>query len=394
MFSDTGRVVTNLILVGDPVVQDGITYYSYAASGDPVTGTGISFNTDTTAPTLQLTSNKASLTAGETALLTLSFSEAPVDLSLSDISVESGSLGALTATSDPRVYTVSYTPAANIQDASMQIRVAAGAYSDAAGNPGGAASLNLAVNTAPAEGQTYTGTAADNVFVATSGVSWTINGLGGNDTLTGAERADTLIGGEGDDRLAGGGGADTIEGGLGRDTVVFAGSRGDYSVVKSGAGLSVTGTHTGASDATDLITGAERFAFAGGAGAPAGALLSTDLSEVLTGTSGRDVFYFDTALGLGLGNDTIRGFAAGDRLVTTSRLYDANEDGRVSANSSDRYLLPDTVYDGVSDTGSLKVLTATGGVVSSLRHLGEVAQDGLVFQVYAATHDTTNWLLS
>ncbi|WP_238247237.1 PQQ-dependent sugar dehydrogenase, partial [Methylobacterium iners] len=65
---------------------------------------------------------------------------------------------------------------------------------------------------------------------------------------------------------------------------------------------------------------------------PIGAIASTYLSEVLTGTSGRDVFYFDTALGLGLGNDTIRGFAAGDRLVTTTRLYDANEDRRVTAN--------------------------------------------------------------
>ncbi|MFC5554844.1 hypothetical protein ACFPQ7_13170, partial [Methylobacterium iners] len=91
---------------------------------------------------------------------------------------------------------------------------------------------------------------------------------------------------------------------------------------------------------------------------------------------------------------TIRGFAAGDRLVTTSRLYDANEDGRISANSSDRYLLPDTVYDVVSDTGSLRVFSGTGGVVSNLRHLGEVAQDGLVFQVYAAASDTTNWLIA
>ncbi|MFC5556094.1 CARDB domain-containing protein, partial [Methylobacterium iners] len=232
VFSSTGRVVSNLVLMGSEV-HDGVTYYSYAASGDPVTSTGVSFG-DTTPPGLTITSNRASLGVGETAFLTLSFSEAPVGFSQSDLSVESGSLGALTATSDPLVYTVSYTPETNVRDSAMLIQVAAGSYSDAAGSPGGAAVLSLAIDTAASGTVAYTGTAADNVFVATSGASWTINGLGGNDTLTGAERADTLIGGEGDDRLAGGGGADTIEGGLGRDTVVFAGSRGDYSVVKSG----------------------------------------------------------------------------------------------------------------------------------------------------------------
>ncbi|WP_238246074.1 beta strand repeat-containing protein [Methylobacterium iners] len=252
----------------------------------------------------------------------------------------------------------------------------------------------LGDTTSPAVG-VYAGTAAADTFTAASGASWTINGLGGNDILTGADKADTLNGGEGDDRLAGGGGNDTVEGGLGRDTVVFTGSRADYNVAKSGSGLSVTGSNTGAGDGTDLITGAERFEFAGGSGAPAGALVSTDLSETLQGTSGRDVFYFDTEVGLGLGTDTIRNFASGDRIVTTTRLYDANEDGRVTANGSDRFLLPDTIYDAVSDTGSLKVLTATGGVVSNLRHVGDVTQgDGMVFHVYAASSDTTNWLLA
>lgn len=135
------------------------------------------------------------------------------------------------------------------------------------------------------------------------------------------------------------------------------------------------------------------FDFDDGSGVPTGTIVSTDLSETLQGTSGRDVFLFDTAVGLGFGTDTIRNFAAGDRIVTTSRLYDANEDGRISANSSDRFQLPDTVYDAVSDTGSLKVFTATG-VVSNLRLVGEFANDGITYHSYAAAGDTTDWLLA
>ncbi|WP_202775166.1 Ig-like domain-containing protein, partial [Escherichia coli] len=104
---------------------------------------------DKTAPTLTLSSDTTSLAPGQTATLSLHFSEAPVGFSLADISVESGTLGALAKSSDTLVYTVGYTPAAGITDNSMRIEVKGGSYTDAAGNAGAAANLNLDVHTAP-----------------------------------------------------------------------------------------------------------------------------------------------------------------------------------------------------------------------------------------------------
>jgi hypothetical protein len=54
-------------------------------------------------------------------------------------------------------------------------------------------------------------------------------------------------------------------------------------------------------------------------------LVSDDAS---LNASGKDFdFLYDTALGLNLGSDTITGFGTGDRLVTTIRLFDGNNDG-------------------------------------------------------------------
>lgn len=346
---------------------------------------------DKTAPTLTLSSDTASLAPGQTATLSLHFSEAPVGFSLADISVESGTLGALVKSSDTLVYTVGYTPAAGITDNSMQIEVKGGSYTDAAGNAGAAASLNLDVHTAPPVNQTYTGTAAADTFTATSGSNWTISGLGGNDKLTGATGNDMLLGGDGNDRLIGGGGNDTLDGGAGTDTVVLSGKRGDYSFVKTTAGLVVTGSGTGASDGVDFLKGVETIEFLSGSGRPAGALVSTYASETLTGMKGstaHDIFLFDTDAGLALGSDAIKNFGSGDRLVTTSKLFDANNDGRITASKGDKFILSGTNGDAVDDSaGVLKIFNDNGKAVSNIKLLGSELHDGVTFYSYAGLSD-------
>ena len=50
-------------------------------------------------------------------------------------------------------------------------------------------------------------------------VTFTLNGLGGDDVLTGSKASDSLDGGVGNDTLTGGAGVDTVNGGLGNDLI-------------------------------------------------------------------------------------------------------------------------------------------------------------------------------
>lgn len=106
---------------------------------------------DTTAPTVSITSNVASLKAGETATITFTFSEDPGatftwDGTAGDVVVSGGTLGAISGNGLTR--TATFTPAAATDAHSATITVAAASYQDAAGNGGGAGtSPTLTVDT-------------------------------------------------------------------------------------------------------------------------------------------------------------------------------------------------------------------------------------------------------
>jgi len=105
---------------------------------------------DTTPPTVTITSDRPTLSAGQTATITFSFSEAPTGFSAADIAVSGGTLSALSGSGTTR--TAIFTPASGIDNGTASITVAAGSYTDAAGNAGGAgASPSLTYDTsAPA----------------------------------------------------------------------------------------------------------------------------------------------------------------------------------------------------------------------------------------------------
>lgn len=99
---------------------------------------------DTTAPTLAISSNVNVLKGGETASITFTFSEDPGSSfiwngSTGDVTVTGGTLGAISGSGLTR--TATFTPTANINSGTASIAVAAGSYTDLAGNNGGAASL-------------------------------------------------------------------------------------------------------------------------------------------------------------------------------------------------------------------------------------------------------------
>ena len=98
----------------------------------------VSFALDTHAPTLTIASDKSALKSGETATITFAFSETPVGFDSSDISVIGGTLGALSNVGSVR--TALFTPSDGMNAGNASISVAAGSYTDTAGNAGGGGS--------------------------------------------------------------------------------------------------------------------------------------------------------------------------------------------------------------------------------------------------------------
>ncbi len=103
---------------------------------------------DTVPPHVTVGLSDRALEAGETSLVTFTFTEAPVGFSVNDLTAEGGTLSGLSATTDPMVYTAISTPTADLEDATNVIMVGTG-WSDAAGSgpDGTAASVNYTIDT-------------------------------------------------------------------------------------------------------------------------------------------------------------------------------------------------------------------------------------------------------
>ncbi|MCI5048539.1 MAG: Ig-like domain-containing protein, partial [Aquisalinus sp.] len=230
---------------------------------------------DTLAPTATVAIDDSKIITGETAQVTITFSQEidPATLELDDFEAGNGVLSDL-ATSDNITFTATFTPDAGVEDLTNVITLTADSYADANGNTGPAASTdnyevltgpvqlfdtdgvtllagyNLLASaiTAAAEGQTirlggdgqdadYTGDTAEvtvnNLTIsgtaanpAITGVSATLaDGVTGfsfdgdmSTSVTGGDTGTVIQGGDGDDVLGGGDGADILEGGAGSDT--------------------------------------------------------------------------------------------------------------------------------------------------------------------------------
>lgn len=102
-------------------------------------GGGKAIVIDSTAPTLAITSSHTgTLKVGDTAVITFTFSEVVSGFERGDVDVTGGLLGSLTRSQDGRSYSGTFTPDANQNSGSATITVIQGAYTDIAGNPGGA----------------------------------------------------------------------------------------------------------------------------------------------------------------------------------------------------------------------------------------------------------------
>ncbi|MBV2263517.1 MAG: cadherin domain-containing protein, partial [Thauera sp.] len=121
------------------------TSYSDSAGNVGTAATSNNYAIDTKIPTVAITTDDSALNLGDTATITLTFTEAPATLPA--VTPSAGTLSALVRDSqNPLVYTATLTPPAATAAGSITFTV--GAWADAAGNAGSAsAAPTIAVDT-------------------------------------------------------------------------------------------------------------------------------------------------------------------------------------------------------------------------------------------------------
>ncbi|HTB02708.1 MAG TPA: Ig-like domain-containing protein [Bradyrhizobium sp.] len=147
------------------VAVNASSYTDLAGNAGAASNT-LSITGDTLAPTVAIAANHTSLLAGQTALMTFTFSEAVSNFALGDTSVSGGSLSNLVHVglngSHQDIYTATFTPSVtNTEVGSVEVNVAS--YTDLAGNVGAASNTinftgDTLAPTATATAQPSTGT--------------------------------------------------------------------------------------------------------------------------------------------------------------------------------------------------------------------------------------------
>jgi len=330
---------------------------------------GESYTIDQTRPTVAITMSDTNLNAGETSLVTFTFSEAVTGFANDDISVQNGTLSAVSSANGGVTWTGTFTPNANVLDATNLITVTNTGVTDLAGNTGTGTtnSPNYAIESffqgtvqlmsdPDFPGQqmlVISGTAANDVISIARGPKTapgtyvvTFNGVKqaplaptsrivafgrqgndsiklasslpiaahlfgdvGNDTLTGSSGADVIFGGENNDTINGSTGDNRLFGENGDD--IISASSG-HDVIYGGAGLDKISGSTGnnllfGEAGNDTITGA-------------GVLVGGLDNDTLTPTSSRSI-----AIG-GLGTDILKSASKkGDILIGGTTDFDTNE---------------------------------------------------------------------
>ncbi|PAX06337.1 hypothetical protein CKY28_17820 [Sphingomonas lenta] len=116
----------------------------------------------------------------------------------------------------------------------------------------------------------------------------------------------------------------------------------------------------------------------------AGFTEGTVSNDNFNAATGNFTYFYDTALGLNLGGDTITGFGAGDRIVTTTRIHNGPDAGALITFGANGVLDLPGEMDGVKgDIGPAQGGQIDfGGSVSSLVLLNTVAGDGVTYYYY------------
>ncbi|MGU3626052.1 Ig-like domain-containing protein [Comamonas sp. C24C] len=134
---------SNHVILDNTGVLDGA---GNAGSG---TTTSNNYGIDGVRPTAIVAIDKNSLTIGQTAQVTITFSEAVTNFSNSDLTVSGGSLSTVSSSDGGVTWTATFTPTGNITNVSNVIALDNTGYTDTAGNAGTGTSVshNYAIDT-------------------------------------------------------------------------------------------------------------------------------------------------------------------------------------------------------------------------------------------------------
>jgi Ca2+-binding RTX toxin-like protein len=269
---------------------------------------------DTTPPSIAITSTRTNLIIGQTATLNFAISEAVSDFVIGDITASGGKLSNFSGSGNS--YSATFTPTANSSINGI-VMVGNGKFSDAAGNfnvDGSDANntVTIAVNTI--EGTVKVGTSSDNSLSGGTGND-ILDGMGGNDTLDGGAGTDTLYGGTGNDTFYVDNAGDSVVelAGEGTDTEIAGLSAYLPANVEN---LTLTGNaYFGVGNALDnVITGSNTGnLLLGGVGDDT--VVGGDARDAIFGESGNDSISGGSGIDYlvaGTGNDTIEGGAGAD----------------------------------------------------------------------------------
>ncbi|NAX48783.1 tandem-95 repeat protein [Photobacterium halotolerans] len=117
---------------GEAMLAAGQCYLYVCTNNNQVCSTDADCNdSDTTPPTVSISSNKTALKSGETATITFTLSESSSNFAIGDVAVTGGSLSNFTGSGTS--YSATFTPDAN-STAGATINIAANRFTDAAGN--------------------------------------------------------------------------------------------------------------------------------------------------------------------------------------------------------------------------------------------------------------------
>ncbi len=199
------HVDTSLTSKGATLNDIVIKADNLTAGATDFTASSANFSVDTVRPPLTITLDDTALTAGETATVTFTFNEAVTGFDNSDITVEGGTLSAVTSADDGITWTATFTPTADINDATNLIKVGYDWTYVSSGNAPAVEQLDAAFTTVAPVGVTVSGnsitktgwngdgnagTFSDQVITADGSVSTTVAetntartiGLSGSDT--------------------------------------------------------------------------------------------------------------------------------------------------------------------------------------------------------------------
>ena len=200
----------------------------------------LSLPLDTVKPTIALTSDLNTLSAGDTATLTFNLSETSTDFDATDVSVSGGLLSQWISIS-PREYTATFTPTSNSTTDGV-ISVASGSFSDPAGNSNADGNdtdntLRLTINTTPSSrspkatpkqtprvrleqiqsidditnaDETTTFELIRTIKGNDQELNTLIAGTAKKDVITGTSEGEIIAGMQGKDKIKGGGGGDAF----------------------------------------------------------------------------------------------------------------------------------------------------------------------------------------